>query len=101
MNDNKKRKASGRVPVAALLAPKRSIVLLDPKGESFAMMANRAQKNRRGVLTLNPFVVLPPDQLAASKKWFRLSLSTAINDLIKGQRKESNDRQQRKSQRTH
>jgi hypothetical protein len=44
MNNNDKRKASDRVPVAVLLSSQRSIVLLDPKGELAAVTANKAKK---------------------------------------------------------
>jgi hypothetical protein len=93
MNQNKKRKASGQVPVAALLAPQHSIVLIDPKSELAALTAHKTKRSRRGVLTVNPFLVLPPDHLEACGKWFRLCVKTAIADLIKGQRKEGNERQ--------
>ncbi len=102
MNNNKKRKASGREPLDALLSPERSIVLLDPKGELAAVIARKTKKNRRGILTINPFVVLPPQGPGfMPQKWFRLSVTAAISDLMKKQRKEGHERQQqRKSQRT-
>jgi len=97
--NKKKRKASGRVPLDALLSAKDSMVLLDPKGELFAVMANKAKKNGGGTVTVNPFVVLPSlDDLCS--KWFRLCIGAAMKDLIKVQRKEGNERRQRKSQRT-
>jgi hypothetical protein len=98
---NKKRKASGRVPHPALLSPQRSIVLLDPKSELVAVTANKAKKNGGGVVTLNPFLVLPSLEKLRGK-WFRLGIEAAIKDHIKVQRKEGNERQQqRKSQRAH
>ena len=93
MNNNKKRGASRRVPLL-----ERSIVLLDPKAESFAVMRDKAKKNLGGVPTINPFVVLPSLEKLRSK-WFSLCVATAINGQIKKQRTEGNERRQRKSQR--
>jgi len=101
MNDKKKRKASGQVPLPALLSPQRSIVLLDPKGELSAVMADKAKKNGGGAVAVNPFVALPSlEKSDLCGKWFRLCIGAAMKDLIKVQRKEGNERRQRKSQRT-
>jgi len=99
--NNKKRKASGRVPLDALLSAKDSMVLLDPKGELFAVMADKTKKNGGGTVTVNPFIVLPSlEKSDLCSKWFRLCIGAAMKDLKKVQRKEGNERQQRKSQRT-
>jgi len=102
MNNTRKRKASGRLVLDALFSAKDSMVLIDPKGELAAVTAHKTKKNRRGVLTLNPFIVLPAETLGQhAAKWFRLGVTTAISDLMKKQRKEGHERQQqRESQRT-
>jgi hypothetical protein len=90
MNNNKKRKTSGRVPVTALLSPQRSIVLIDPKTEWAAV--TRAKAKNSGAPVLHPFIVLPPDQPEACAKWFRLCIGAAFSDLINAQKKEGYER---------
>ena len=80
MNNDKKRKASGRVPVAALLSRQRSIVLLDPKGELTAVMRGKAKANG-GIAVIDPFVVLPPKQAETCSKQFRLIVTSALNEF--------------------
>jgi len=82
MDKNKNRKASG---LGALLSRQHSIMLIDAKGELTALIRGKAEENGdSGVLTINPFVLLPPEETEKCGKWFRLCVKTTIADLIKG-----------------
>ena len=94
--NNKKSKASGRMVANAFLSARDSMVLLDPMGALAAVTANRAKRNGGSVMTLNPFVVLPPEQVEKCGKWFRLLATAAISDLSKAQRKEDDERKRKR-----
>jgi hypothetical protein len=83
--NNEKSKVSGRMVADAFLAPRGSMVLLDPKGALAAVTANRTKKNGDGVMTLNPFVVLPLETFDPCGKWFRLctTAQSAANEGAK------------------
>jgi hypothetical protein len=97
-NGRKKAKTAPKQMFTAFLSGTSRIVI-DPKSE-LAAVARGKSKNGATLTTLNPFLVLPTDQLEAMKKWFPLCVATAMDEVTKGQRKEANEHQ-RKSQRAH
>jgi hypothetical protein len=98
--NNKKTKASGRVPVDALHSANGSMIVLDCKGELAAVMSGNAKRKQGSVAVVNPFLVLSPDHIEICRKAFRHCMAEALNDLMKAERKGPHG-QQRKSQRAY